>query len=138
LNMSNTDPTQIGNAANCASTLLNPQGNPRSWGVGGMWPEHGAGCNDGLDARSRDAANANGVFALFLGINLGCPGLPLGGLANGALYLKPGSAFVQVAAGELNPTGVGEVEVIPPGVAPPQLVNRIIDFQAFTVGPSFV
>lgn len=136
LNMANTDPTLIGVTTNCVSGLLNPAGNPRDSGVGGMWPENGGGRNDGLDCRIRDLASANGIWALFLGTNLGCPGLPLAGLANGALYLNPGGPFIQVASGGIDATGVGTAIVLPPGSAPGSIVNRFVDFQGFTIGSS--
>jgi len=133
LNLGNTDPTLIGNAANCVSTLLNASGNPRSFGAGGLYPENaGASRNDGLDYRLFDAANPSGLYAVFLGVNLGCPGIPLGALANGALYLNPGGAFVQVAAGLLDTTGAANGTIIPPGTAPLVVINRPLDFQAFS------
>jgi hypothetical protein len=137
LNMGNTDPTLIGVTTNCVSTLLNAAGNPRSWGAGGMYPENGGGRNDGLDCRIFDIANQSGLFAVFLGVNLGCPGLPIGSIANGALYLNPAGPFVQVASGTLDTTGTGIATVLPPNTAPLTVVNRFLDFQAFTVGSSF-
>ncbi|MEZ5963444.1 MAG: hypothetical protein R3F56_06315 [Planctomycetota bacterium] len=137
LNMGGTDPTQIGNTSNCVSTLLNAAGNPRTFGAGGMWPENGGGRVDGIDYRVGDFPNQSGLFAVFLGVNIGCPGIPLGSIASGALYLNPGGAFVQVAGGSLDTTGAANGTVLPPGAAPAILVNRYLDFQAFTVGPTF-
>lgn len=133
LNMGNVDPM-------LSTTCLTSLGN-RSFGAGGLWPNCTGSTgprNDGLDCRVRDLANANGVFALFLGSSVGCPGLPLGSLANGALYLNPAGPFVQIAAGGLNATGEGTATAIPPNTpACARAVNRFVDFQAFTVGPSF-
>lgn len=133
LNMSNVDPAVT---VACIQGLGN-----RSFGAGGMWPvcTGAAGPrNDGLDCRVRDAGNAGGVFAIFLGTSVGCPGLALGGLASGALYLNPGGAFVQVNAGALSATGEGTAVVIPPNTRScARALNRFVDFQAFTVGPAF-
>lgn len=133
LKMGNVDPNTA--TTNCVSTIGN-----RSWGAGGMWPVCNAAASrtDGLDYRVRDSANANGLTALFLGVNAGCPGFPLGGLAQGALYLNPTGAFVQVGAGPLDTAGEGIGTVLPPGSpACAAAVNRFLDFQAFTVGPTF-
>jgi len=133
LNIGNTDPT-------VTVACIVAQGN-RSFGAGGMFPQCTGPTgprNDGLDCRVRDAGNANGVFAVFLGTSIGCPGVPLGSLANGALYLNPGGAFVQIASGSLGSTGEGLAMLIPPNTpACARAVNRFVDFQAFTVGPSF-
>lgn len=136
LKLGNTDPTLIGNAANCVSTLLNANGIPRSFGVGGMWPRKGGGRDDGLDCRVRDAANPGGVFVTFLGTTLGCPGLPLGGLANGALYLNPGGPFLSVATGGLDANGIGSATILSPGQAPSEIIGLFVDFQAFSIGPT--
>jgi hypothetical protein len=112
----------------------------RSFGAGGMWPvcNPTSGRADGLDYRVRDSVHANGFAALFLGVDLGCPGLPLGSLANGALYLNPAAAFVQLTAGPLDAAGEGIGTILPPGSpACRAAVNRVLPFQAFTVGPSF-
>ncbi|HLU39593.1 MAG TPA: hypothetical protein VK081_09415 [Planctomycetota bacterium] len=132
LHMGNVDPT-------LQTTCLTGLGN-RSFGAGGMWPQCTGPTGprtDGLDCRVRDVRSANGVFALFLGGNVGCPGLPLGGLANGALYLNPAGPFVQVAAGTLDANGLGVATVVPPNVVPVTVVNRFLDFQAFSAGPTF-
>lgn len=133
LHMGNVDPS-------LATTCLTGLGN-RSFGVGGLFPAcNGAAGprNDGLDCRVRDAANANGVFVLFLGANVGCPGLPISGFANGALYLNPGGAFLQVATGALDTSGLGTATAVPPNTpACAAVVNRFVDFQAFSLGPTF-
>jgi hypothetical protein len=140
LNLGNTDPTLVGNTANCVSTLLNPAGHPRCTATGGMYPAGSVARSDGLDCRIRDLSNAGGVFVTFLGSSLGCPGLPLGSLANGALYLNPGGTFLQVASGTLAAgTGEGTAIMLPPGVAQPSWGSQgvTLEFQAFTVGPAF-
>jgi hypothetical protein len=133
LHMGNVDPS-------LATTCLVSVGN-RSFGAGGMWPQCQGTAgprNDGLDCRVRDAASANGVFALFLGTDLGCPGVPLSGIADGALYLNPGGAFLQVTAGVLDSGGLGTATAVPPGSAAcTTVVNRFLHFQAFTVGGGF-
>lgn len=133
LNMGNVDP---GLTTTCLISLAN-----RSFGAGGMFPQCTGSVgprNDGIDARVRDAANAGGVFALFLGTAGNCPGLSLGSLARGSLYLNPAGPFVQIAAGALDAGGVGIVTAIPPNTAAcGRAVNRLVDFQAFTVGPAF-
>ncbi|MEZ5963441.1 MAG: hypothetical protein R3F56_06295 [Planctomycetota bacterium] len=132
LNMGSVDPTTI---VTCLQGLNN-----RSFGAGGLWPycTGSAGPrNDGIDCRVRDATSAGGVFALFLGSNVGCPGVPLGGIANGALYLNPSGGFVQVVSGTLSTTGEGIATVVPPNTPCARFVNRYLDFQAFTVGASF-
>lgn len=134
LKLGNNDPT-LTNTANCVTTLGNV-----SFGAGGMWPQaQGASGtrNDGLNFRVRDAANANGVTVVFLGQNIGCPGLPLAGLANGALYLNPGGVFLQLASGALDATGLGTGALIPASPAVAAVVNRVVDFQAFTLSPTF-
>ncbi len=126
---------QMGNVDPTAS-------NRRSFGAGGMFPRcmgPAGPRNDGLDCRVRDAANANGIFVLFLGTTngVGCPGLPLSGLANGALYLNPTTSFIQLTVGPLGATGEGIATAIPTGLsACSRVVNRFVDFQAFTLGPS--
>lgn len=140
LRIGGTDPTLIGVSANCTSAQLNAAGNPRCFATGGMYPGANATRSDGLDCRVRDSSNANGVFATFLGSSLGCPGLPLGGLANGALYLNPGGIFVQVGAGALAAgTGEGTAIMLPPGVAQASWGSQgvTLEFQAFTIGPAF-
>lgn len=133
LNLANVDPT-------LATTCLTALGN-RSFGAGGLWPACNGAVgprNDGLDCRVRDLANANGVFALFIGVNAGCPGFALGSLANGALYLNPVGAFLQIASGNLDPTGQGYATIVPPNTpACASVANRYADFQAVTVGPTF-
>jgi hypothetical protein len=132
LNMGNVDPT-LPATRTCLVTT-----NRRSFGAGGLWPACGGSRADGVDCRVRDRANANGVFVLFLGTALSCPGLPLSGLANGALYLNPGGVFLQLTSGALNSTGEGTASVIPPGSpACARAVNRFVDFQAFTLGSGF-
>lgn len=135
LRLGNTDPTLIGNAANCVSTLLNSFGNPRSFGAGGLYPELGGGRNDGIDYRINDAANQSGFYVVFIGANIGCPGLPLGFLYNGGLHLNP-TALTSVASGGLDTTGLAIGTILPPNSAPNSIVNRVLDFQAFTVGPA--
>jgi hypothetical protein len=134
LNMGNDDPTV--QTTNCVSTL-----NGISYGAGGMWPQASGSAgprNDGLNARVRDSGNANGVAVVFLGSPIGCPGVPLGGLATGALYLNPGGLFVQVGTAALDAAGLGVAPIVPAGSLVTQpLVNRIIDFQAFTLGATF-
>lgn len=134
LNMGNVDPTAA--ASNCVSTL-----GGISYGVGGMWPQAAGAAgprNDGLNARVRDAGNANGVAVVFLGASIGCPGLPLSGLASGALYLNPTGVFVQVGTAALDAAGLGVATIVPAGsLATQPLVNRIADFQAFTIGATF-
>jgi hypothetical protein len=133
LNMGNVDP-------GLTTTCLTGLGN-RSFGAGGLFPRCTGSVgprNDGLDCRVLDAGNAGGVFALFLGIAGNCPGIPLGSLADGSLYLNPGSAFVQIAVGNLDASGAGVTTAVPPNTpACARAVNRSIDFQAFTVGPAF-
>jgi len=134
LNLGNNDAT-LTNTANCVTTLANV-----SFGAGGMWPEaQGASGprNDGLNFRVRDAANANGLAVVFLGQNIGCPGLPLAGLANGALYLNPGGIFLQLAQAPLDAAGLSTGLLLPGSPAVASAVNRVIDFQAFTIGASF-
>jgi hypothetical protein len=134
LKLGNNDPT-LANAANCVTTLSNI-----SFGAGGIFPQaQGAAGprNDGLNFRVRDAANPNGVAVVFLGQNLGCPGLSLSGIANGALYLNPGGIFVQLATGTMDPTGLSTGPLIPASPAVRSAVNRVIDFQAFTLSSSF-
>lgn len=133
LKMGNVDPNTA--ATNCVSTL-----GGRSWGAGGMYPvcNSAASRHDGLDYRVRDLANAGGVAAIFIGVNLGCPGVSLGGLANGALYLNPGAAFIQLGVAGLDVAGEGIGTILPPGsTACRAALNRVIDFQAFAVGPAF-
>jgi len=130
LNMGNVDPTLTGN--NC----IIGQGN-RSFGAGGKWPRHGGGRIDGLDCRVLDGAAANGLFVTFFGVPLGCPGIPLPGTADGALYLNPGGPFLSVASGLLSASGEGLATILPPGSAPPAVISQPLRFQAFTVGPSF-
>ncbi len=124
---------QMGNVDPTAS-------NRRSFGAGGLFArcEGPAGLrNDGLACRVRDAANANGIFVLFLGTSLGCPGVPVSGLANGALYLNPTGVFLQLTVGPLSAAGEGIGTAIPTGLsACIRVVNRFVDFQAFTLGPS--
>lgn len=134
MNIGNTDPTLTSNAAwTCACAALGI----RSWGIGGQNPQNGGSRNDGLDVRVRDLANQGGVFITFLGGSFGCPGIPLSGLANGALYLNPGGAFIQLATGALAPTGEGIATLLPPNSAPASVVNRPLDFQSFTLGATF-
>lgn len=134
LKLGNNDPT-LTNTANCVSTLANV-----SFGAGGMWPQAQGSSgprNDGLNFRVRDSVNANGIAVVFLGQNLGCPGLPLSGLANGALYLNPGGIFLQLAQAALDATGTASGALIPSTPAVASAVNRVIDFQAFTLSPAF-
>ncbi len=134
LKLGNNDST-LTNTANCVTTLANV-----SFGAGGMWPQAqgtGGPRNDGLNFRVRDAANPNGVAIVFLGQNIGCPGLPLSGLANGALYLNPGGIFLQLAQGALDATGLSTGLLLPGSPAVASAVNRVIDFQAFTIGATF-
>lgn len=130
LNLGNVDPTLTGN--NC----IVGQGN-RSFGAGGKWPRHGGGRIDGLDCRVRDGAAANGLFVTFFGVPLGCPGIPLPGTADGALYLNPTGPFLSVASGLLSASGEGLATILPPGSAPPAVISQPLRFQAFTLGPSF-
>ncbi len=133
LNLGNVDPTLTG-------TCLIGLGN-RSFGAGGLWPACNGTLgprNDGLDCRVRDLAHANGAFVVYLGLDNGCPGIPLGGLAEGALYLNPVGAFLQVAAGNLDGTGQGTATIVPPNSpACSAVANRFAHFQAVTVSPSF-
>lgn len=133
LHMGNVDPT-------LTTTCLTGLGN-RSFGAGGMFPACNGAIgprNDGLDCRVRDQANPNGVFVLFLGTNVGCPGLPISGLANGALYLNPGGAFLQVATGALDATGIGTATAVPPNTpACAAVVNRFVDFQSLSLSANF-
>ncbi|MEZ5962607.1 MAG: hypothetical protein R3F56_02060 [Planctomycetota bacterium] len=131
LKMGNVDPGTP--STNCVSTI-----GFRSFGAGGMYPACNTVRADGLDYRVRDAANAGGVCGVFLGIGIGCPGVPLGGLANGALYLNPAGAFLQIGSGALDAAGENIGTVLPPGSSACRAaVNRQLDFQAFTVGPTF-
>lgn len=131
LKMGNVDPGTP--STNCVSTI-----GFRSFGAGGMYPTCNAVRSDGLDYRVRDAGNAGGLCAVFLGLGFGCPGISLGGLANGALYLNPAGAFLQIGAGGLDTAGENIGTVLPPGSsACAAAVNRMLDFQAFTVGPAF-
>jgi hypothetical protein len=138
LNLYNEDPTLTGNTANCvATTSFNID-----YGVGGMWPENGGGRIDGLGCRVDDPANAGGLFICFLGVHAGlCPGVPIGFLAAGALYLNPAAPLIVVAQGALSaaPVGRGQSAIIPPNALAPHMINNqgIFDFQAFTIGPSF-
>jgi hypothetical protein len=130
LNTGNVDPTTT---VPCLQAL-----GGESYGAGGLWPQsQGPGFlrNDGLKLRVRDANNANGVFVLFLGAPFGCPGLPLSGLANGALYLNP-ALFASLGSASLDAAGTGSLLVLPPGSSAAPL-NRFTRFQAFTVGQAF-
>lgn len=131
LNMGNVDPTAP--TTNCVVSQNN-----RSWGAGGMWPQSNIGTReDGLDFRVRDARSANGVYAVFIGADIGCPGIPLPGLADGALYLNPG-ALTTIGSGLLDGSGVGIGTVLPPnsGVTG-AIINRTVSFQGFVIGPAF-
>jgi hypothetical protein len=134
LKLGNHDAT-LTNPSNCVVT----QGNV-SFGAGGMWPQAqgtGGPRNDGLDFRVRDTANPNGTTIVFLGQNIGCPGVPLAGVANGALYLNPGGIFVQLAAAAVDANGQAIGRLISGSPAVAVAVNRILDFQAFVIGPTF-
>ncbi len=125
LNMGNIDPTTT-------VTCLLAQGG-ESYGAAGLFPQtmgQGGRRNDGLNARIRDAANPNGLYAVFLGAPAGCPGLTLSGIATGALYLNP-SIFANVGTGLLDATGNGSITLLPAGTPGP--VNRFSRFQAFTL-----
>jgi len=133
LTIGNVDPFAA--AANCVSL----QGF-RSWGAGGLWPSSNAdglgSRDDGIDARVEDLGNANGLFAVFLSDAFGCPGLPLGSLASGALYLNPG-VLIQVGVGLLDATGTGIATVIPPGVVlGANLLGRVIPMQGISFNGS--
>lgn len=137
LNTANDDPTLVG-TGHCLSGAPAPYTNIDT-GPGGLWPQcqGAAGIrNDGLQARVLDPVNANGLFVVFLGPSLGCPGLVLPPLYSGALYLNP-TAMTSVASGSLSAAGEGVVPMIPPGTNCRPALNRILDFQAFTVGPAF-
>jgi hypothetical protein len=136
LNMANNDPSLTG-AGHCLSGAPAPFTNTDT-GPGGMWPQcQGSGGlrNDGLKARVADIAAANGFFIVFIGSNLGCPGFPVGGLFDGALYLNP-SALIQVAAGTLDAAGTVVADVLPPGFNCGPARNRVAHFQAFTLRSS--
>ncbi len=125
LSMGNIDPTTT-------VACLAAQGG-QSYGAGGLWPRtmgQSGPRNDGLNARIRDAANPNGLFAVLLGAPAGCPGLTLSGIATGALYLNP-AVFATVGIGFLDTTGSGSITLLPPGAPGP--VNRFSRFQAFTL-----
>ena len=129
LTVGNVDPFAA--AANCVSL----QGF-RSWGAGGMWPSSNAdglgSRDDGIDVRVEDLGNANGLYAVFLSDAFGCPGLPLTGLASGALYLNPGF-LTQVGVGLLDATGTGISTVIPPGVVlGATLLGRVLPMQGIS------
>lgn len=133
LTIGNVDP--LAAAANCVSL----QGF-RSWGVGGMWPSSNADGlgtrDDGIDVRVEDLGNANGLYAVFLSDAFGCPGLPLGSLASGALYLNPG-VLLQVGVGLLDATGTGISTVIPPGVVlGSNMLGRVIPMQGISFNGS--
>lgn len=134
LTMANVDPFAA--ATNCVAA----QGGV-SWGAGGMWPSSNADSlgtrDDGLNARVESRADSNGAFAVFLSDGFSCPGIPLTGLANGALYLNFG-LLTTVGSGVLNGTGTGIVTILPPGtVVPAQILGRVIPFQGFSVGATF-
>ncbi|MEZ5964739.1 MAG: hypothetical protein R3F56_12905 [Planctomycetota bacterium] len=122
--MGNVDPTLTGSPTNCIAN----QGN-RSFGAGGRWPRIGGGRADGLDCLVRGPAN--GFFAVYFGLTM-CPGLPLGGLATGALYLNP-AAIVAVSTGALGATGDGTTTLLPPGAVPVGVLNQPLGFQAATI-----
>ncbi|MEZ5967058.1 MAG: hypothetical protein R3F56_24690 [Planctomycetota bacterium] len=132
LNLGNTDPWLIGVTSNCVSYLLNSQGNPRSFGAGGLWPDIGSR-RDGLDCRVRDAASPNGAFVVMAAPNARtCPGTIWPAIASGALYLLP-SNMVQVAVGSLDASGGGEAVLVPPATIPPRLRGSRLDLQAMTL-----
>lgn len=135
LNMGNVDPYV--SFQNCVMTM-----GYRSWGAGGIWPcsnsNRGGIRDDGLDARVRDAANANGAFAMFASSHFVCPGLPAPGGWFGAVYLSL-PAMEYLAAGVIDAQGVGIVTLLQPGTPVPLAVlGRAIPFQAFTLGPSMI
>jgi hypothetical protein len=135
MNLYNEDPTLVGQTSNCVAPTL------RDYAAGGMWPENGGGRNDGLGCRIDDPLNQGGLFICLLGVHANfCPGLPIGFLANGGLYLNPALPLVQLASGALAATtGRGEAPIIPPGALPPHIVGNLgrFDFQGFTIGAGF-
>ncbi len=135
LHMGNVDPTMVG--PSCLVGL-----GKRSWGAGGMFPaSNGDGLgtrDDGLSARVIDLANRGGVFQLFMSDSQSCPGLQIGSLFTGTLFLNfanlipVGSGVISAANGE------GIIPVIPPGVVLHRSMRgRLLPFQAITVGPTF-
>jgi len=132
LNTANNDPSLTG-AGHCLSTAPAPYTNTDT-GPGGLWPQcqGAAGIrNDGLTARVLDAQAAGGLFVVFLGPTVGCPGLPVPFLFSGALYLNPAS-LTPMASGMLDATGVAVAPMVPPGTNCRPAINRVLDFQAFT------
>lgn len=134
LTMANVDPFAA--ATNCVSA----QGGV-SWGAGGLWPSSNADGlgtrDDGIRARVESIADANGAYAVFLSDGFSCPGIPLGALASGALYLNFG-LLTSVGSGVLDATGTGIATIIPPGTSLPRsILGRVIPFQGFSVGATF-
>lgn len=137
LNTANDDPSLVG-SGHCLSTAPAPYTNIDT-GPGGLWPQCQGTAgprNDGLQARVLDAQSPNGIFVVFIGTSIGCPGLPFPIFFTGALYLNP-TGLTQVASGGLDATGVGVVPMIPPGTNCRPAINRILDFQAITVPSTF-
>lgn len=130
LTMANVDPTL---AAHCLATAPAPYTNTDT-GAGGLWPQcQGTGArNDGLKARVVDASAPGGFYVVFLGTPVGCPGLPVPALFQGALYLNP-TALVQVASGSLDAAGTTIADVLPAGFDCRPALNRFVPFQAFTL-----
>lgn len=132
LNVGNVD---LATAANNCVTQLGG----RSFGVGGLWPacEGTTGRrHDGLDLRVRNQAHAGGVFVVFFGADLGCPGLTAPGLLRGALYVDPA---VQVVVAGLDPgQGEGTATLLPPGAGVcAAMLRNLAHFQAATVGTTW-
>lgn len=138
LNMANEDP-QLTGTGHCLTTALAPYTNTDT-GPGGLWPQcqgtTGAR-NDGLKARVLDPGAANGLFVVFLGPPIPCTSaLAVPSLFDGQLYLNPG-ALLALGSGTMSATGEGVAALIPPGTNCRPALNRILDFQAFTVGSTF-
>jgi hypothetical protein len=135
LNMANHDPLLTG-AGHCLSTAPAPYTNIDT-GPGGLWPQCQGTTglrNDGLQARVLDALAPNGLFVVFIGTPLPCAsGLSVPAFFEGQLYLNPG-ALISLASGSLDAAGVGVIPLIPPNFPCVRLTNRVVDFQAFTVG----
>ncbi len=108
-----------------------------NYGAGGMYPDvSGNPRKDGLDARVRDAMNANGTAVLFLanGYWLAPGGLPIGGVS-GRLWLDL-SSMLSIGSAAFS-GNIATVALVPAGVLPPVLSGYSAHFQALTVDSNF-